>query len=1049
MNSYRATVIRAIDPICPMRGRKVAELDEPISVRDWLTDAGVGQSRLVISVDGDFWLRADWDRPIPRGAVVVAMPVPGNGGGSNPLAMVLQIAVLAASVFAPYLAPAAWGLMAAGGGLSMLGAAASMGIMIGGSLLVNALVPQARVNPNVTGTTTSPTYGLQSRGNQARLLDAIPVIYGRMKTTPDLASQSYTEFVGNEQYLYQLFCVTQGRFQIEKILIGDTPIENFGEIDYEVVDPNRPVTLFPDNVVTSTEVAGIELKAPNDSGDWVGPFSASSAGSMANYIGIDLVLPSGLFYANDDGSLGSLALSFEAQARQIDDAGNAVSDWIGLDSRELKMSTSQPQQMSFRYGVTAGRYEVRMRRTTNLNTDSRAQNRVQWTGMRAYLPSGRYYGNVTLIAIRARATNNLNNNSAHDVNVIGTRMLPVWNGSSWSAERPTRSIAWAVADACRNGDYGAALADGRIDLDTLLELDATWTSRGDEFNGVFDTKGIFWDALTTICAAGRAMPMYSGAVVSVVRDELKTVRTAMFTPARMLPGSLQIQYSFNSIDTPDSVEVQYFDKDVWQWQSVMCVPTGSAGANPATVKMVGVTDRNQAWREGIYKAYANRDQRKQVSFSTELDGLIPQYGAMIGVSHDLPRWGISGTVDGEENGVVFVDQLLEWTDGAQHYVYFSRANGSPTAALRVQRPQGDTEGMSLVLIDPLPAGFYFSDGFSAEPTTFAFGPSVGTALQDVRMISATPGDNNQVDLVTVNAADSPHLAETQLDPPAPVSPSLLPGIIHAPVIVQVNVDWRIVPGSVAITAGGARGAVTYEFQASANNGASWQQLGTSRTNSLTVPIAIGDWIFRVRAFGASGLTGPWSQWNGTVEKFVYPPAPPSLALREPFTGSQLSVEIQRLQEIDYFHVQVVVGGAVKYEVEITAQNFTWSLEQAQQSNAVAPSFDIRVAGGNSAGLGNYATLTVVSAPPTPPTASFVPGSSGNGTLSWASTGAIRTVSYIVRQGGSIVYAGTGTSKVVTDHLIYAITSVGDWGSESMPAVVDTTPTDLPGAGGGA
>ncbi|RQZ24164.1 phage tail protein [Burkholderia sp. Bp9017] len=1042
-SSYRATVIRVTDPICPMRGRQVIALDEPISIREWLRDAAIDHSRLIVNVSGDFWLRHEWDLLIPHGAVVVGMPVPHGGGGSNPLSMILQIAVMAAALTIP---GAQWGLALTAGtwGFGL----ATAGIMLGGTLLVNALVPPARVNPAVTGTTTSPTYGLQANGNQARLLDAIPVIYGHMKSKPDLASQPYTEYVGNEQYLYQLFCITQGKYQVEQILIGDTPIENFSEITYEVIGQNQPVTLFPDNVVTSSEVAGIELQAPNDSGDWVGPFVANPAGSSANFIGLDLVLPSGLFYANDDGSLGSLALTFEAQARRVDYAGNATSDWIRLDMRELKMATSQPQQMSYRYGVASGRYEVRMRRTTNLNTDSRAQNRVQWVGMRAYLPSERYYGNVTLLAMRMRATNNLNNNSAHDVNVVGTRMLPIWDGTTWSAEQPTRRIAWAFADACRNADYSVGLPDRRIDLDTLLELDATWQARGDNFDGVFDTKGTFWDALTTIGAAGRAMPMYFGDVVSIVRDEPKTVRTAMYTPDRMLPASLEIQYSFNSSDTPDSVEVQYYDATTWSWQTVMCVPAGSAGANPASVKMIGVTDRQQAWREGIYKAYANRDQRKQVSFSTELEGLIPRYGDLVGVAHDLPRWGISGTVDGEENGIVLVDQQLEWAVGAQHYVYFSMPNGAPTGGIRVRQPTGDTEGTSMELMDPLPAGFFFSDGFSSEPTTFAFGPAIDRAMQDVRLISASPGDNNQVDLVTVNAADSPHLAETQLDPPAPVSPSLLPGIIHAPIIVQVNVDWRIVPGSVAITAGGARGAVTYEYQGSANNGESWQPLGTSRTNSLTAPIAIGDWIFRVRAFGASGLPGPWTQWSGTVEKFFYPPAPPALSLREPFTGSQLSVEIQRLPEIDYFHVQVVVGGVVKYEVDITAQNFTWSLEQARQAGAVAPSFDIRVAGGNIAGLGNFASLTVVSTPPDSPTASFVPGSGSNGTLSWASTGTIHTASYVVRQDGSVIYAGTNTSKVVAGNLQYAITSVGDWGSESTPTLIDTSLTDPPDTGGG-
>ena len=51
----------------------------------------VGQS--IICVNGDYWLRKDWDREIPHGAIVQIIPVPKGGGGSNPLQAILLIAV--------------------------------------------------------------------------------------------------------------------------------------------------------------------------------------------------------------------------------------------------------------------------------------------------------------------------------------------------------------------------------------------------------------------------------------------------------------------------------------------------------------------------------------------------------------------------------------------------------------------------------------------------------------------------------------------------------------------------------------------------------------------------------------------------------------------------------------------------------------------------------------------------------------------------------------------------------------------------------------------
>lgn len=1054
--SYKATIVRAVNPYCHAQGRRVYELDVPSTPAEWAERAGVDTQHTIICVDTDYWLRKDWDKPIPHGSIVQFIPVPKGGGGSNPLQAILMIAVAVASVYTGGAAAAAYGAatgVAAGtvtAGMMAVQAGVSMAVMAAGSMLVNAIVP-AKTTSVAQGTTNSPTYSLAASGNVARLLEAIPVLYGRMNTTPDLAATPYTEYLGNDLYVYELFCISKGEIEIEQILIGTTDIGNFSEIDYQVVGPNQAVTLFPDNVVTSDAVSGIELQAPNDSGDWVGPFVANPAASAANFIGIDITLPSGLFYAADNGSLQNLSLTFEAQARLIDNAGAAAGDWIELDRRELSMATSQPQMISYRYSVAPGRYEVRMRRTTNLNEDTRAQNRIQWAALRAYLPSERYYGNVTLLAMRARATNSLNSSTAHDVHVIATRKLPVWTGSGWSDPQPTKSIAWAIADAVRNADYSLGLPDKRLDIDALERLDAVWTSRGDEFNGVFDTKGSFWDALTTICRAGRAIPMYFGGVISIVRDELKTVRTAMYTPQNIAAGSFEADYGFFSVDSPDYVTVEYMDETTWSWQDVACIPMGSPALVEKRIQMVGPTRRAQAWREGIYMAYANRDQRKTVMITTELDGLIPLYGDLVGISHDLPKWGISGVVEGFDGVRVDVSEQLAWTAGAQHYVYFAQRNGAPTAALRVAQPADDDDGMSMVLVDPLPELFDFSDGHSEEPTRFSFGPALDRIAQDVRLIKATPRDG-QVELTFVNNAESPHTAETGMSPPAPVSPSLLPGVVHAPIIAQVSANSRITPGYVSITASPAAGALLYEYQGSLDGGVTWSKLGTSTNNVLTVPIALGAWEFRVRAFGASGLPGPFATWTGTVDEFRYPPAPPVLTLREPFAGNQLSVEIQRLPDVDYFDVSVVVGGVIKYGAEITAQNFTWSLDQAKFYGAVAGTFDVKVAAGNIAGLGNPGTITVTNQPPPAPTVT-VTGGDTTVTLSMSVTGYPDVAGYRVADPDGLIVCDstTGTCTLDPDGKTYTAYAYNSWGSVSAGTPVVASPPggdSGPGDGGG-
>ena len=91
----------------------------------------------------------------------------------------------------------------------------------------------------------------------------------------------------------------------------------------------------------------------------------------------------------------------------------------------------------------------------------------------------------------------------------------------------------------------------------------------------------------------------------------------------------------------------YFSERTWTPDEVVAALPDSAteaADNPATVDLFGCTGPEQAMREGLYMAAANRYRRRIVTFRTELEGLIPTYGDLITITHDLPRWGQGGEV---------------------------------------------------------------------------------------------------------------------------------------------------------------------------------------------------------------------------------------------------------------------------------------------------------------------------------------------------------------------------------------------------------------------
>ena len=208
--------------------------------------------------------------------------------------------------------------------------------------------------------------------------------------------------------------------------------------------------------------------------------------------------------------------------------------------------------------------------------------------------------------------------------VTATRKIKTWNPSSgWSAtEVATRSIAWALADAARNVDYGAELPDARIGLAELYALDTLLTARGDHFDARFDNALTFWEAISHIAKAGRAKPYMQGGLLHVTRDGHQTVPVAMFNMRNIVRGSFSVDYTVITSDTADAIDATYSTKmcgpHAW------CAPAARQHrAERGRSDMFGITGRAQAWRESMYQLAPTKYRSKTIKFATEMEGFIP------------------------------------------------------------------------------------------------------------------------------------------------------------------------------------------------------------------------------------------------------------------------------------------------------------------------------------------------------------------------------------------------------------------------------------------
>lgn len=825
---FPGVVVRVANVFDPTRGRQVDPVDDPISVRGWLDGQGIAEftQPTLCLFNGRALLRDAWDATrIERGDVCAFVALPhgggGGGGGKSPLKIVLSIAVMVAGAYMGGLA-AGWfaDTVLMGGAMGPLTAGQALGAKLFGGLvggvvgmagnaLVSTLVPAGRSaapaaswGGSAATAAPSPTYSLTAQGNHARLGQPIPVVYGRHQIFPDFASEPFQEYVDNEQFLHQLHVIGQGEFDVDSIIlrIDDTPITSFEEVTTEVVAPGGSVTLFEADVVTAPEVAGQELKGPNqlDAGEdgWVGPFTVCGTDRQADHIGIDILFSRGLYYANTSGGLDSKTAEWVVEARAIDADGDPVGDgaWGQLGSESHTAATNTAIRLSFKYTVVDARYEVRIQRLDDKDTDARAGHEIRWGQARGYLTGEPDFGNVTLLAVKMRGTDNLSSRSSRLINAVVTRKLPIWNVESqtWSAPTATRSIAWAIADVCR-AEYGAELSDMRLPLDELAALDTLWESRNNHFDAVFDTQMTVWEALGRIARCGRAVPILQGGRARIIRDGPQAVPVAMFNGRNIVKGSFKLQYIMPSEDTADAVTMEFFNARTWKpdettgrvrdddytaWLTAEG-KTDTAAARtewaeladkPAKVQLFGCTDATHALEEAEYSAGDNRWRRRIATFRTELDGMIPTYGDLIAVVHDMPRWGKGGEVvdwtaddiaDPEAvppwaNAVLMLSEPPVWAEGAIHHIALRKRDGSPAGPFEVV---AGANANQVMLAEPMTVTPYV--GSQEERTYYSFGAGDAWARL-CRVLSIRPRQGGEQVEITAVAEDA-RVHDTELD----------------------------------------------------------------------------------------------------------------------------------------------------------------------------------------------------------------------------------------------------------------------------------------------
>lgn len=769
---------------------------------------------------------------IEQGQQLVITQVPQGGDGTNPLRLVLQIAVLAAAAFA---APALGGALAGGLGI---GVEAARGLAFGvinfaGNFVVNAILPPPSP-PALSNFAeeASPTFSARAQASIARPGAPIPIQFGRHIHQLDDISPPFARFEDNAQIIYQLLSLGMGEHLLEEVRLGDTTVWRDGAItgnlpgvSVEHVVSGQPVTLMDEAVFTQGDVTGLTL-APSSTIGW---HSAVPAGRTAVAVEIDIAFQQ-LVIIDQNGNNQNRTVEILVEAQRIDDDDQPLSDPVTLDTLTFTDATRSTLRSSHKWFVQEGRYRLRLTRQTP-EGDNQTFDTAVWAGLKGVLPGGRTFEGLELLAVRVEVGEEFAAQSARQVRAVKTRKLPVWNGTAWTAPEATREIAWAVAEIAR---AHGRLAD--LDLDELLALHDAWSARGDHFDTVIDQRMSFWEVLQSALRTGRSQADQLGRRIRIWRDEPQPIPRQLFSERNIRRGSLTIRPRLPVSERPERLVAQYMDERTWRPAEIA---VGAITGRERRERYFGITNTDHLLREVAHDFRAARFRSVEISFEAEFENRLLRRGDPITLAHAELTGGVAVSIETwQELKISLGQRVAQFTGGDLILISLSAPDGSVVGPFPVEPALEDgvfeqvtlaEEEMTRLISDygSDPRDWIERSRERDEAIRAVIGPA---SNMDMRLIIQDVGEERSGYAPITCVDDDPRAQDFPVD-----TSGSLDGIILDIQFIQSSVVGSSTTTiTLSLAPGGAPDGAEFLFENSLDGGLTWAPLGTEAIPEIEV-----------------------------------------------------------------------------------------------------------------------------------------------------------------------------------------------------------------------
>lgn len=617
------------------------------TIRQLLGDAAYSAK---VSIGGHDVPEQLWDRVKPKPGTeirIIVFPQGGNGGKILRVVAMVALAYVTAGIASGAIATAATGTTY--GFISAGALSAIVGVV--GTMAINALIPPPGLSSAGGMAQQDPFNQLASltgTSNQANPYGVIPCVIGASRMFPPMAALPYTEVLGDQQYLRMLLDCGHGDLDISDIQIGGTPIDTYGDVEYEIgVSPS----LFTQDVYELAVGQPLNSTGSNQTRTTQSPTDEGS---------VDLSFPAGLFAVDAQGKTVSGTVDVYIQYRAVGDTTwidasgasglSLSSSAIVVKSGSTDFQITGGARKLLRVGVrwkfpAAGVYEVRVGRDTSAWAGTIVQGfrDMQWDVLRsiAYRPASST--GTTKLAIRAKATGDMSG-VVSSVSVMAAQKVRRWDAEAgaWLTPVATQNPAWvALWMQTQCPATVRRLDDSRMNVDDYARWAAECEDKDYRVSHVADGARPFGDVLRDVFACGRAAHAVRNGKYSVTRDVAQTIPAQTFTAE----NSWGFGYSRSFLPPPHALRVKFRNPSAnYQEDTRTVYWDGYSDANATRFEDLDlrmVDDADAVWRLARYHLAVMWLRPTQYVLNADFENLVCETGDLVHVGHELTGWGVS------------------------------------------------------------------------------------------------------------------------------------------------------------------------------------------------------------------------------------------------------------------------------------------------------------------------------------------------------------------------------------------------------------------------